>query len=106
MKYYLSPDNELFAYELDGSQDHLIPENYTLLSNEEAEEHLKNVQKEIDDSFELSQSDLNKKIKELRINAYRDESDPLFFKAQRGEATLEEWKESIEKIKRMYRYPQ
>ena len=26
MKYFISPDNELFAYESDGSQDHIIPE--------------------------------------------------------------------------------
>lgn len=31
--------------------------------------------------------------------AYRDESDPLFFKAQRGEATMEEWLAKVEEIK-------
>lgn len=36
MKHYLSPDNQIFAYELDGSQDHLIPSNYTLITNEQA----------------------------------------------------------------------
>lgn len=29
MKYYLSPNDEVYAYELDGSQDELIPDNYT-----------------------------------------------------------------------------
>lgn len=28
MKYYLSPTGELYAYEPDGSQDHLIPDNF------------------------------------------------------------------------------
>jgi hypothetical protein len=34
--------------------------------------------------------------------AYIDESDPLFFKVQRGEATLEEWLAKIEEIKSRY----
>ncbi|MGL4272091.1 MAG: hypothetical protein ACRCTO_07330 [Pseudomonas paracarnis] len=35
----------------------------------------------------------------LRAAAYRDEADPLFFKAQRGEATMNEWLAKIEEIK-------
>lgn len=34
-----------------------------------------------------------------RANAYREESDPLFFKAQRGEATTEEWLAKVQEIK-------
>lgn len=41
---------------------------------------------------------------ELRKAAYREESDPLFFKYQRGEATQEEWLAKIAEIKA--RYPQ
>lgn len=37
-----------------------------------------------------------------RAAAYRDESDPLFFKAQRNEATLDDWKAKIEEIKARY----
>lgn len=37
MKTYLSPDNKLYAYELDGSQDHLIPSNYKLITEVEAQ---------------------------------------------------------------------
>ena len=37
MKHYLSPDNKVFAYEADGSQDHLIPDNYTSITNDEAQ---------------------------------------------------------------------
>jgi hypothetical protein len=35
MKHYKSPDNVIYAYELDGSQDHLIPANYVVLTDEE-----------------------------------------------------------------------
>lgn len=34
-----------------------------------------------------------------RAAAYRDESDPLYFKAQRGEATMQEWLDKIDEIK-------
>lgn len=36
MKHYKSPTNEVWAYELDGSQDHLIPENFIAITDEEA----------------------------------------------------------------------
>jgi hypothetical protein len=41
-------------------------------------------------------------VVQQRLNAYRDEADPLFFKAQRGDATLEEWQSKVEEIKARY----
>ena len=38
MKHYLSPDNKVFAYEADGSQDHLIPDNYTPITQAQVTE--------------------------------------------------------------------
>ena len=38
-------------------------------------------------------------VKELRLDAYVAEADPIFFKAQRGEATLEEWQSKIAEIR-------
>ena len=43
--------------------------------------------------------------KQNRAEAYRSETDPLFFKAQRGEATNDEWLAKIEEIKARYPYP-
>jgi hypothetical protein len=40
-----------------------------------------------------------------RKAAYNAESDPLFFMAQRGEATLEEWRNRVNDIKGRYPYP-
>lgn len=37
MKTYKDTNNNLWAYEEDGSQDHLIPDNFILITNEEAE---------------------------------------------------------------------
>jgi hypothetical protein len=42
---------------------------------------------------------------ERRSVAYTQESDPLFFKYQRGEATREEWLAKIEEIKARYPDP-
>lgn len=36
---------------------------------------------------------------QLRQTAYQEESDPLFFKAQRGEATMDEWQAKVAEIK-------
>lgn len=41
----------------------------------------------------------------MRAAAYREEADPLFFKAQRGEATLEEWQAKVAEIKARLPYP-
>lgn len=40
-----------------------------------------------------------------RLSAYRAESDPLFFKWQRGSATKEEWLEAVANIKARYPDP-
>jgi hypothetical protein len=37
--------------------------------------------------------------KAARAEAYRAESDPLYFKAQRGEATMQEWLDKVAEIK-------
>jgi hypothetical protein len=41
-----------------------------------------------------------------RATAYATEADPLFFKAQRGEATIEEWQAKVAEIRSRYPYPQ
>lgn len=37
-----------------------------------------------------------------RSAAYQKESDPIFFKAQRGEATLADWQAKVAEIKARY----
>jgi hypothetical protein len=38
----------------------------------------------------------------LRLRAYQKESDPLFFKWQRGEVQEQEWKDKVAEIKARY----
>lgn len=40
-----------------------------------------------------------------RQEAYRNESDPLFFASQRGEVTEAEWLALVAEIKTRYPYP-
>jgi hypothetical protein len=40
-----------------------------------------------------------------RAEAYRSEADPLFFKAQRGEAEMGDWLAVVEAIKSRFPYP-
>ena len=41
-----------------------------------------------------------------RAAAYAKEADPLFFKAQRGEATMDEWQAKVAEIKVRFPYPE
>lgn len=49
-------------------------------------------------------STYNSRQKSSRSEAYRSESDPLFFKWQRGEATEKEWKDKVIEIQSRYPY--
>jgi hypothetical protein len=48
------------------------------------------------------QDEIDEITTSLRAEAYRNESDSLFFKAQRGESTQEEWLNKINEIKQRY----
>jgi hypothetical protein len=40
-----------------------------------------------------------------RAAAYAAEADPLFFKAQRGEASMDDWTAAVEAIRTRFPYP-
>jgi hypothetical protein len=44
-------------------------------------------------------------VKNLRLNAYQKEADPIFFEYQRGENTEEAWKAKIAEIQARYPFP-
>jgi hypothetical protein len=49
--------------------------------------------------LEAKRQMINNQNKQFRANAYKEESDPLFFEAQRGESTMEEWLAKVNEIK-------
>jgi hypothetical protein len=46
----------------------------------------------------------NEEQKQNRLYAYEKESDPIFFKWQRGEGTQQEWVDKVEEIKLRFPY--
>jgi hypothetical protein len=48
------------------------------------------------------QADHAAQVETQRAEAYRNESDPVFFKSQRGEATHQEWLDKVAEIKARY----
>lgn len=44
-------------------------------------------------------------VDQARLTAYEQQSDPVFFKWQRGDATELEWREAVAKVKAENPYP-
>lgn len=44
-------------------------------------------------------------VEQARLTAYEQQSDPVFFKWQRGDATEAEWREAVAKVKLENPYP-
>ena len=65
----------------------------------------KPTEQEVNDEIARLTAELPNKIaKENRAAAYKLEADPLFFKAQRGEATQQEWLDKVAEIQQRYPY--
>jgi hypothetical protein len=56
-------------------------------------------------TVEVETAEARSAIERSRIAAYQLEADPLFFKAQRGEATTDEWTAKVAEIKARFPYP-
>jgi len=52
----------------------------------------------------LSQQKENLRV--AREKAYKEEADPLFFKAHRNEASMTTWLEAVDRIKKRFPYPE
>ena len=90
MKHYLSPTNQIFAYELDGSQDHLIPENFTEITDSQAND----IREQINQAFLNSLTYVEKRLTEYPT--FGEQFDKLYHEG------YDAWKESIKTIKDKY----
>jgi hypothetical protein len=91
MKYFKRPsDNEIFAYEEDGSQDHLIDESFISLTKEQAE------QQSID-NYNNYFNNLSYSLK--RSQSYPSIPDQLDIIYHQG---LDAWKQVIDEVKSRY----
>ena len=67
---------------------------------------LKPTQAELDAAWPQVQYDTQcAAVEAARLRAYEQQSDPLFFKWQRGDATELEWREAVAKVKAENPYP-
>jgi hypothetical protein len=48
----------------------------------------------------------HEQVEQARQQAYRETSDPLFFKYQRGTATEQEWLDAVQAVKDAHPYPE
>lgn len=58
----------------------------------------------IDNYYAQQTINFNASQKQKRSDAYRNEADPLYFMAQRGEGTVTEWQAKIDEIRARYPY--
>jgi hypothetical protein len=58
----------------------------------------------VDDFIAQQTADYNKEQSNKRLLAYTAEADGIYFKAQRGEATLADWQAKVQEIKNRYAY--
>ena len=90
MKHYLSPTNELFAYELDGSQDHLIPNDFRPITDQEADAFRQNIIQERINSMTYADK------RAAEYPSIKDQLDVLYHSGYDG------WKSTITAIKNKY----
>lgn len=91
MPHYKSPDNRLYWLDSD-EYERLLPQEAVKISDEEAAE--------IQAEYEASQP--KPSASEMRAAAYREEADPLFFKAQAGEIEQSVWLDKRAEIKERF----
>ena len=91
----------------------LSTDAHTLIEEIETIEHyVSNTYSYIDGEIEITNQEnynsyvvsYNNKQKELRAEAYKNESDQLFFKAQRQEIPMQEWLDKVSAIKTKFSY--
>ena len=78
------------------SIEHYVPNTYSYISGE--------IELTNQENYNGYKNSYNNKQKELRAEAYKNESDPLFFKAQRQEIPMQEWLDKVNEIKTKYSY--
>jgi hypothetical protein len=90
MKHYLSPQGQIFAYESDGSQDHLIPSGFTPITENQTDSLREQM---IQNSFDSLPYEQKRKIEYPSVI---EQLDTLYH------GGYDVWKSSIKAIKDKY----
>lgn len=92
MPFYKSEENKLHFIE-SAEFEHMLPAGCEAITDDEASE-LQN--------SPLTADQIQEAVTAARAAAYVKESDPLFFKYQRGEVLKEDWLAKVDEIKARY----
>jgi hypothetical protein len=95
MKYYKDTDNHIYAYELDGSQDHLIGDKIAI--TEEESSAIRNQQAQ--DAYNALSYD---KKRSLEYASIAEQLDMQYWDQVNGTST---WKEHIDAVKAAHQKP-
>ena len=91
MKHYKDPiTNEIYAYELDGSQDHIIPTNFLPLTNNE------NSQIRLQATQQIEQAKTYRDKRAAEYPSFADQFDLLYH------GGYDAWKAVIDTVKVKY----
>ena len=96
-------DHETHGENIPADAVEISPEQYSALLNGQASGKLISVDADgqvvLVDPPAPTREQILADAQAARAAAYRAEADPLFFKSQRGECTVEKWKAKVEEIK-------
>ena len=93
--YYKTTDEKVWFLD-DVEFEYVLPEGSVEITEEEA--------KLLAAPPPPTIEELNYVAKVMRANAYKDEADAIFFKAQRGEANIDDWISKVAEIKNKFPY--
>jgi hypothetical protein len=79
-----------------GTIEHYVPSTYSCIGGE--------IEIANQENYNGYINSYNQKQKSKRAEAYKNESDQLFFKAQRQEITMQVWLDKVNAIKAKYSY--
>lgn len=95
----------MWVFYCDGLQGYQAEDSYQPNQDEVSFDH-EPTEEELKAAFPnylTAKADRNNQLATLnRAAAYKEESDPIFFKWQRGEATEQEWLDKVAEIKARY----
>ena len=110
MKYYFNKDNKIIEIETIHSTERLkeLSAEYRNvdLYKKKSDIPIPEDHELIGDEFvllpDVSKARAEQEVISNRKSAYQSESDPIYFKYQRGEATEQEWLDKVQEIKERY----
>lgn len=95
----------MWIYYCDGLVSYKSDENHSYVNDEVGFDHIPTEEElvQVFPNYLTAKAERDNQLAALnRASAYREESDPLFFKWQRGESTKQDWLDKVIEIKQRF----